>query len=78
MIQNLPREFKKHCLCAVLLHLRFFGQFDFVYVPVDFKQCASYGFAFVNFFNADQAEQFRRFLCMPGRACQDVSVVMCD
>jgi len=74
MIQNLPREFKKHCLCAVLLHLRFFGQFDFVYVPVDFKQCASYGFAFVNFLNCNQAEQFRRCFpqyaatCMPG--CQ--------
>ena len=24
----------------------FYGQFDLVYVPVDFKFCASYGFAF--------------------------------
>jgi len=74
MIQNLPREFNNHCLCAVLFHLGFCGQFDFVYVPVDFNHCASYGFAFVNFLYSDQAEQFRRCFpqyartCMPG--CQ--------
>ena len=40
-----------HFLCRHALPLQ-----KFVYVPVDNKHCASYGFAFVK----DQAEQFRR------------------
>ena len=41
---------------VVISHLGFCGQFDFVCVPVVFKHCASYGFAFVNFLNFDRAE----------------------
>ena len=59
------------------IHLGSFGQFDFVYVPLDFKHCASYGFAFVYFLNSDRAEQFRNSFCMPRRASQVVGVVFC-
>ena len=42
-------------------HMFLCVQFVFVYVAVDFKVCASYGFAFVNFFNSDPAETFRKY-----------------
>ena len=51
-------------------------QFDFVYVAVDFKVCASYGFAFVNFFNSDPAETFRKYSFQyPGRLRTKCGVV---
>ena len=71
---------------ALALWLGFCGQFDFVYVPVDFGHCASDGFAFVNFLNSDQADQFRTcFLqyaqtCMPGyqRCLAEDNMKPCD
>ena len=39
---------------------------------------ASYGFAFVNFINTDQSNSEDVSFSMPGRACQDVSVVIYD
>ena len=46
------------------------GHFDFVYVPVDCKHFASFGFAFVD----DRAEQ-RCFSQCARTCCQDVSFV---
>ena len=47
----------------------------FVCVPVDFKHCASNGFAFINLLSPHQIN-FEDVLCsMTGRACQDVRVV---
>ena len=48
------------------------GHFDFVYVPVDCKHFASYGFAFFD----DRAEHFQRCSLQCARTCcQDVSFV---
>ena len=47
----------------------FFSQFDFVFVLVDFKHCASCGFAFVNFLNPDRAECVRRCFFQCARTC---------
>ena len=42
---------------------------------LDFKHCASYGLAFVDFLNFNRAEQLRRCFRMPGRESQDVSTL---
>ena len=52
--------------------------FDLVFVPVDFKHCASYGFAFVSFLNADRAGQFRTYFFQYAKTCQDVNFVVSD
>ena len=33
-------------VCALLSHLGSFGQFDFIYEPMDFRHCAIYGLPF--------------------------------
>ena len=45
-------------------------------VPVDLKHFPSYGFAFINFLNPDEYNFEDVPFSLPGRACQDVSVVM--
>ena len=37
------------------LGMHFFLKFAFVFVPVNFILCASYGFAFINLLNSDQS-----------------------
>lgn len=59
MINNLPSHIMNQSLCAVLFEMGLGGQFDFVYVPVDFKRCVCYGYAFVNFVSAKKAKHFR-------------------
>jgi hypothetical protein len=60
MINNLPSHFTSLSLSSVLFDMGLGGQFDFVYVPVDFKRCAAYGYAFVNFVSTKKAKHFRR------------------
>ena len=44
-------------------------------MPVDFKDCTSNGYAFINLLNPDQSNFEHVPFSMPGRAYQDVSVV---
>ena len=53
--------------------------FDVVFLPADFKHCASYGFAFVSFLDAYRAGQFRTYFFQNAKTCMpDVSFVVCD
>jgi len=58
MMKNLPCEFHRDALLALLDREGFSGQFDLVYLPVDFKTGLSLGYGFVNFVSSASAQQF--------------------
>jgi hypothetical protein len=82
IMRNIPNRFSHATLAAVLDNNGFSGEYDLIYVPVDFATGVSYGYAFVNLTSADAVEEFMS--CFDGfsnwggpskKVCQ---VVPCD
>eukprot|EP00931_Biecheleriopsis_adriatica_P035643 TRINITY_DN20534_c0_g1_i1.p1 TRINITY_DN20534_c0_g1~~TRINITY_DN20534_c0_g1_i1.p1 ORF type:complete len:364 (-),score=78.17 TRINITY_DN20534_c0_g1_i1:45-1136(-) len=48
MLRNLPNNYSRDMLLALLDEKGFKGQYDFFYLPMDFKKSANLGYAFVN------------------------------
>lgn len=48
MLRNLPNAITRHTLIQMLENMGFGGQFDLVYIPVDFSTGAGLGYAFIN------------------------------
>eukprot|EP00445_Apocalathium_hangoei_P022377 CAMPEP_0203890740 /NCGR_PEP_ID=MMETSP0359-20131031/34129_1 /ASSEMBLY_ACC=CAM_ASM_000338 /TAXON_ID=268821 /ORGANISM="Scrippsiella Hangoei, Strain SHTV-5" /LENGTH=363 /DNA_ID=CAMNT_0050812421 /DNA_START=91 /DNA_END=1182 /DNA_ORIENTATION=+ len=48
MLRNLPKALTRDMLLLALDRMGFCGQYDLVYIPVDFSSGASLGYAFVN------------------------------
>lgn len=48
MIRNIPNKYTKE-LMIKLLNEKFKNQFDFFYLPIDFKNNCNVGYAFINF-----------------------------
>merc|ERR1712023_236823 len=48
MIRNIPNNMTRELFMALLESQGFARSYDFVYLPMDFKRHAGYGYAFVN------------------------------
>ena len=74
MLGNVPLQYDRARLLAVLNCEGFTGLYDFVYLPYRFETALCFGFAFVNLVNADQAElaqqHFRGFTAW-GMPCEE-------
>jgi len=60
MMRNLPEGFTRTSLLELLSSEGFFGRFDFIYVPFDFKRRFNLGYAFINLISPTEAQRFSR------------------
>jgi hypothetical protein len=58
MWKNIPNNYTRDTLLALLDAKGFTGAYDFFYSPVDFTSKALVGYAFVNFVSTEQANRF--------------------
>lgn len=64
LIKNVPAASRRDDLCCLLDSQGFAGQYNFVYMPANFKAMASFGYGFLNFAEPAFAEQALR--CLQG------------
>ena len=57
MIKNIPNKYNQEMLLR-MLDRHFDGQYDFFYLPIDFKYRCNLGYAFVNFLSSTKAADF--------------------
>lgn len=58
MLRNMPNNQTRAMLMELLAREGFAGQFDFLYLPMDFVSRASLGYAFINFSTPEAAANF--------------------
>eukprot|EP00930_Biecheleria_cincta_P088728 TRINITY_DN77987_c0_g1_i1.p1 TRINITY_DN77987_c0_g1~~TRINITY_DN77987_c0_g1_i1.p1 ORF type:complete len:303 (+),score=48.38 TRINITY_DN77987_c0_g1_i1:77-985(+) len=58
MMRNIPNNYTRDMLLAMLDEEGFFSQYDFIYLPMDFGRRANLGYAFVNLVSEDTAQKF--------------------
>merc|ERR1712146_423678 len=58
MWKNLPNNYTRDDLVALLDSEGFAGSYDFFYPPMDFTSNALVGYAFINFLSSEKADQF--------------------
>lgn len=58
MLRNLPNNITRQGLLELFNSMGFYGQYDFVYLPIDFSRRASRGYAFVNLASEQSAQSF--------------------
>jgi len=72
MLRNIPNKYSRDMLVEQLSH-KYKGMFDFMYLPIDFKNKCNVGYGFVNFRTAELCSQFVQSFngvdvrkCLPG------------
>jgi len=59
MFRNVPNDYCRDALMEMLDHEGFAGQYNFIYLPVDFRSKSGFGYAFINLVNGAIAEEFK-------------------
>eukprot|EP00438_Fugacium_kawagutii_P021268 Skav220189 [mRNA] locus=scaffold1074:174858:184177:- [translate_table: standard] len=72
MLRNIPNKYTREMLIKQLSQ-EFSGEFDFMYLPIDFKNKCNVGYGFINFRTQDSCERFIGLFhgvdvrkCLPG------------
>lgn len=60
MLRNLPNNYARAMVLNMLDEEGFKGEFNFFYLPIDFKSCACLGYAFVNLVDPSVVPRFWR------------------
>jgi len=81
MLRHIPNRYTRDMLVQ-RLNKTFTGQFDFVYLPIDFNSKRNVGYAFINFRTPAACQRFvqefngvKTRLCLPGFSSQKVCEV---
>jgi len=81
MLRNIPNRYTRQMLCD-RLNKGYKGQYDFVYLPIDFNSKCNVGYAFINFRTAPSAQRFIQEFhgtktkhCLPGFSSEKVAEV---
>jgi len=60
MLRNIPNRYTREMLVE-RLNKGYKGQFDFVYLPIDFGSRSSFGYAFINLVDPEVASRFMKY-----------------
>lgn len=63
MMRNIPNNYSRDMLLETIIDQGFEGQFDFIYLPMDFARCANLGYAFINLVNVESTRHFWKVFC---------------
>jgi len=59
MLRNLPNNYTREMLLSLIDSEGFAGLYNFVYLPMDFRNWAGFGYAFVNMNEHDDAQRLK-------------------
>merc|ERR1719160_1421440 len=81
MLRNIPNKYTREMLIK-RLNLDYMSQYDFMYLPVDFRNKCNVGYGFINFRTTEACENFIKQFhgvdvrkCLPGLNSKKVAEV---